>query len=79
MNIQEDVIIIVANQLGLQKALINENDTLIDDLGADSIDLIEIVLALETKFDLDMSLTQEYALITIKDVITYVKESIMVH
>jgi acyl carrier protein len=54
-----DVCDIVANQLGMEAARIQKNHTLIEDLGCDSLDVVEISMELEEHFDI--SIPDEFA------------------
>ena len=53
--IQEKVINIVVEQLGVKKEEIQENSSFVSDLGADSLALVEIVMAMEEEFNIEIS------------------------
>lgn len=55
MGTRETVLKIVANTLGLTESEIKDNESIGEDLGADSFDQIEIVIALEEEFEVEIS------------------------
>ena len=55
MSIEERVIGIVAEQLSIGADEIKNESSFIDDLGADSLDTVELVMALEEEFDIEIS------------------------
>ncbi|RMG04789.1 MAG: acyl carrier protein [Planctomycetota bacterium] len=54
-SVEERVINVVADQLGLTKDEITRDSHFVNDLGADSLDLVELVMELEEEFDIDIS------------------------
>ena len=64
---------IIAEQLNVQESEIKENTTLKEDLGADSLDLFELVMALEEEFGVEIPLEDLESIVTVGDVITYLK------
>ncbi|MDP2992397.1 MAG: acyl carrier protein, partial [Deltaproteobacteria bacterium] len=50
MSVQDQVMEIIANQLSVAKEEVTPQASFIDDLGADSLDLVELVMAMEEKF-----------------------------
>lgn len=75
MAIEEKVKQIVAEQLGVDEAQVTENASFMDDLGADSLDTVELVMALEEEFDVEISDEDAEKIQTVKDAISYVKEN----
>ena len=73
MAIEEKVKQIVAEQLGVDEGQVTENASFMDDLGADSLDTVELVMALEEEFDIEISDEDAEKIQTVKDAITYVK------
>ncbi|WP_153556035.1 acyl carrier protein [Roseimaritima sediminicola] len=53
-SIEERVIDIVAEQLGVEKEKINRDTSFVNDLGADSLDTVELVMELEEEFDISI-------------------------
>lgn len=54
-SIEQRVIMIVAEQLGVREDSISSNTSFINDLGADSLDTVELVMELEEEFDISIS------------------------
>ena len=54
MSIQERVVEIVSDQLGVPKEQVNNETSFINDLGADSLDTVELVMELEEEFDINI-------------------------
>ncbi len=73
MSIEEKVKQIVAEQLGVDEGQVTENASFMDDLGADSLDTVELVMALEEEFDIEISDEDAEKIQTVNDAITYVK------
>lgn len=65
---------IIAEQLGLNEDEIAENASLLDDLGADSLDIVELVMAMEEEFEMEIPDEDAEKIVTVKDVIDYVKK-----
>ncbi|AJC73363.1 acyl carrier protein [Pseudothermotoga hypogea DSM 11164 = NBRC 106472] len=68
----EKVTSILSDKLGVKQDKIEENSKLIDDLGADSLDLVDLVMALEEEFDVKIADDQLQKISTVKDVIDYI-------
>ncbi len=64
---------IIAEQLGLNEDEIAESASLLDDLGADSLDIVELVMAMEEEFEMEIPDEDAEKIVTVKDVIDYVK------
>ncbi len=73
MSVEEKVIEIIAEQLGVSKDKVKPEASFIDDLGADSLDLVELVMAMEEAFGLEISDEEAEKLRTVKAVIDYIK------
>ena len=52
------------------------DSSFIDDLGADSLDIVELVMALEEEFDLEIPDTDAEKVVTVGDVVDYIKENV---
>lgn len=74
--ITEKVKNIVAEQLGVQVEDVREESQIIDDLGADSLDCIEVVMALESAFDVEISDEKAERVKSVQDAIHVVKNAI---
>lgn len=64
---------IIADQLGVEKDTITAGSSFIEDLGADSLDIVELILALETEFDLEIPEDEAENVSTVGDVVDYIK------
>ena len=65
---------IVEEQLGVESNRIQENASFIDDLGADSLDIVELVMAMEEEYDLEIPDEDAEKLKTVGDVTKYLQE-----
>ncbi len=64
---------IVANQLGVDIESITPESSFIEELGADSLDVVELIMALETEFDLEIPEDEAENVSTVGDVVEYIK------
>lgn len=65
---------IIVEQLGVEESEITSDASFIDDLGADSLDTVELVMALEEEFDIEIPDEAAEKIRTIRDVINYLNE-----
>ncbi|WP_047151617.1 acyl carrier protein [Aneurinibacillus tyrosinisolvens] len=63
---------IIVDRLGVDESEIKEEASFKDDLGADSLDVVELVMELEDEFDLEISDEDAEKIATVGDVITYI-------
>ena len=73
-NIDERVKKIVVEHLGVDGAKVTDNASFIDDLGADSLDIVELVMAFEEEFGVEIPDDAAEKIATVKDAITYIDE-----
>uniref|UniRef100_A0A7V5XI62 Acyl carrier protein n=1 Tax=Thermodesulfobacterium geofontis TaxID=1295609 RepID=A0A7V5XI62_9BACT len=73
MSIEEKVIEIISQKLNLSKDQIKLEASFVDDLGADSLDLVELVMAMEEAFGMEVPDEEAEKLRTVKDAIEYIK------
>lgn len=64
---------LIADQLGVPEDDIKMNTALLHDLQADSLDAIEIIMAIEDEYDLDISDESAEKLRTVRDIVTYIE------
>lgn len=76
MSIEEKVIEIISQKLNLSKEQIKPEASFVDDLGADSLDLVELVMAMEEAFGMEVPDEDAEKLRTVKDVLDYVKAKV---
>jgi acyl carrier protein len=66
---------IVVEHLGVEEAKVTPEASFIDDLGADSLDTVELVMAFEEAFDLEIPDEDAEKIVTVGDAISYIKEN----
>ena len=74
-SIEERVKQIVAEQLGVDEGQVTNEAAFMDDLGADSLDTVELVMALEEEFDIEISDEDAEKIQTVQDAISYITEN----
>ena len=79
MSVDERVKGIVAEQLGIGVDEINNESSFIDDLGADSLDTVELVMALEEEFDIEISDEEAENISTVQTAIDYINKLSLIH
>lgn len=67
---------IIANQLEVEEEKLTDNVSLFEDLGADSIDNVELIIAFEVEFDIEIPDEEAATLFTLKDVYNYIDKKI---
>ena len=75
-NLEQRVKKIVAEQLGVNEADIKNESSFVDDLGADSLDTVELVMALEEEFECEIPDEQAEKITTVQQAIDYVKANV---
>ena len=73
--IESKVIKIISEQLGKDKAEIKLESNFIDDLEADSLDTVELVMALEEEFEIDIPDDSAEQIATVQSAIDYIRET----
>lgn len=74
-DVAERVKKIVVEHLGVEEAKVTETASFIDDLGADSLDTVELVMAFEEEFGLEIPDEAAEKILTVKDAISYIEEN----
>ena len=74
--VRKKVVDIIANQLGVDKEQITPGANVIDDLGADSLDIVELVMALEESFDLEIPDEDAEKIRTVQDILSYLESNL---
>lgn len=64
----------VAEQLGVDEDDVTPESSFIDDLGADSLDIVELIMALEEEFDLEIPDEDAEKIVTVADAVNYISE-----
>ena len=73
MSVAEDVKKIIVEQLGVEEDEVKPEAKFIDDLGADSLDTVELIMAMEEKFGIEISDSDAEKMSTVKDVTDYIE------
>ena len=72
MAIESEMIDIIVEQLSVEREKVVPNASFVDDLGADSLDLVELIMAMEEGFDIEIPDEDAEGITTVKDAIDYV-------
>ena len=75
-NVKDRVIEIVCEQMGQSKDKVSLETSFINDLGADSLDTVELVMELEDEFDLSIPDESAEKIKTVGDAVTYIEEAV---
>ena len=70
--VREKVKQIIVEQLGVDEAQVDDTASFVEDLGADSLDIVELVMAFEEAFDLDIPDEDAEKIATVKSAIEYI-------
>ena len=70
--VKDKVTKIIVDQLGVNEKEVTPKASFIEDLGADSLDIVELVMALEEEFDIDISDEEAEKLVKVQDAIDYI-------
>ncbi|MBW1742276.1 MAG: acyl carrier protein [Deltaproteobacteria bacterium] len=74
MSVEEKVKNIIVDKLSVEPDEVVTEASFVDDLGADSLDLVELIMAMEEAFDIEISDDQAEKLQTVQDAVNYIKE-----
>ena len=73
---QERLIEIIAKQLGVDEGNVTPDASFMEDLGADSLDTVELVMALEEEFDIEIPDSDAEKIQTVQDALSYLEEHV---
>ncbi|WP_333804595.1 acyl carrier protein [Sulfurospirillum sp.] len=73
MALFDDVKAVVVEQLNVNPDEVKEDSKFVEDLGADSLDVVELVMALEEKFDIEIPDTDAEKIVTVKNAMDYIE------
>ena len=65
---------IIVDQLGVDESKITEDSSFVDDLGADSLDIVELIMAFEEEFDIEIPDEDAEKIKTVGDVVKYLSK-----
>ena len=74
--IEERIKSIIVEQLGVSAEEVTSDASFIEDLGADSLDIVELIMALEEEYDIEIPDEDAEKIQTVKDVTTYVQNTV---
>jgi len=66
---------IIVEQLGVAENTVTSEASFIDDLGADSLDIVELIMELEEEFDMEIPDADAEKIVTVNDVVEYIKNN----
>ena len=66
----------IIEQIGVTDTAVTMEASFIDDLGADSLDIVELIMALEEEFDMEIPDADAEKIVTVGDVVEYIKEHV---
>ena len=66
---------IITEQLGIDEKEVQLESAFIEDLGADSLDIVELIMAMESEFDMGIEDDEVEDISTVEDVVNYIKEN----
>lgn len=72
-SIAERVKQIIVEQLGVDEGQVEDSASFVDDLGADSLDIVELVMAFEEAFELEIPDEDAEKIATVKDAVSYIE------
>ena len=75
MSVEDRVKKIVSDQLGTSLEEVNSDSSVVDDLGADSLDTVELVMALEEEFDLEIADEDAEKISTVNEAVDYINSN----
>ena len=73
MNIYEEIKKVVVKQLGVKLEEVTLESSIVDDLGADSLDTVELIMALEERFDIEVPDEDAEKMYKVSDVVSYIE------
>ena len=74
MSAEDKIKKIIADKLSVDLDEVVDSASLTDDLGADSLDLVELIMSMEEEFDIEIPDDEAERMVTVKDAIDYVQE-----
>ncbi len=66
---------IIVNQLDIDEKIVTEEATFVDDLEADSLDIVELIMNIEEEFDMEIPDADAEKIVTVGDVVKYIKNN----
>ena len=72
MSVEDKIKKIIAEKLSVELEEVVPDANFVDDLGADSLDLVELIMSMEEEFDIEISDEKAEEMVTVKDALNYV-------
>ena len=70
------IIQIIAKQLGIEEADVSAQSSVVEDLGADSLDVVELIMALEEEFNLEIPDTEAEKIVNVQNIFDYLENAL---
>ena len=75
MDAFEKIRTVIVEQLGVDEDTITLDSSFVDDLGADSLDIVELIMGLESEFDMEIPDEEAEMITTVGDAVKYIKDN----
>lgn len=75
MELEKQVVTLISKSLKIEEDKVKPECSFIDDLGADSLDIVELVMAMEDEFQIDIPDKDAESIKTVQDAINYIKQN----
>jgi acyl carrier protein len=69
------IVQIIAKQLGIEETDVNAQSSVVEDLGADSLDVVELIMAIEEEFDIEIPDTEAEKIINVQNIFDYMESA----
>jgi acyl carrier protein len=70
------IVQIIAKQLGIEEIDVSAQASVVEDLGADSLDVVELIMALEEEFDLEIPDTEAEKIVNVQNIFDYMENAL---
>jgi len=70
------IVQIIAKQLGIEEEDVSARSSVVEDLGADSLDVVELIMALEEEFDLEIPDTEAEKILNVQNIFDYMENAL---
>jgi len=70
------IVQIIAKQLGIEETDVSAQASVVEDLGADSLDVVELIMALEEEFDLEIPDTEAEKIVNVQNILDYMESAL---
>ena len=70
------IVQIIAKQLGIEETDVSAQASVVEDLGADSLDVVELIMALEEEFDLEIPDTEAEKIVNVQNIFDYMENAL---